>query len=330
MWCVYLQRRPFHCSLSFMKKQTGKTPAEQRWLQRQRKDPYVKASHAQHFRCRSAFKLLEMDDKFRLLQPGRSVVDCGAAPGAWSQVAVQRVNSAGTDPALPRGSVVGVDLLNIPPLDGAHFLSSHDVTDPATRAKLRELLPGGRAHVILSDMAPNASGFREMDHERLVAMCLSLTDLAEGVLQPGGSLLCKYWDGILARKLREELAGVFGNVLTLKPNASRKESAERFFVKRENLVQWDPVFIQTGLPHSVEDASHFILLTPPPLQTIPLEVRGHRPPPRETPRDETHRGGAASHLPGVSSRAPSSAAKESAEPGPDQSRVLTASRGGGG
>ncbi|TMS15055.1 rRNA methyltransferase 2, mitochondrial [Larimichthys crocea] len=131
---------------------------------------------------------------FGSCSPGHSVVDCGAAPGAWSQVAVQRVNSAGTDPELPRGTVVGIDLLNIPPLDGAHFLPSHDVTDPATHAKLLDLLPNGHAHVILSDMAPNASGFREMDHEKLIMMCLSLIDLAEKILQPGGSLVCKYWD----------------------------------------------------------------------------------------------------------------------------------------
>lgn len=96
MWLLLVQRRCVHSSLCLMKKLTGKTPAEQRWLTRQLKDPYVKASHAQNFRCRSAFKLLEIDDKFRLLQPGSSVVDCGAAPGAWSQVAVQRVNSAGS------------------------------------------------------------------------------------------------------------------------------------------------------------------------------------------------------------------------------------------
>ncbi|XP_068560550.1 rRNA methyltransferase 2, mitochondrial [Cebidichthys violaceus] len=232
MWRVSLQRRSLHSSWSLLKKLTGKSPAEQRWMQRQLKDPYVKASHAQHFRCRSAFKLLEIDDKFRLLQPGCSVVDCGAAPGAWSQVAVQRVNSAGTDPALPRGTVVGIDLLNVPPLDGAHFLSSHDVTDPVTHAELLELLPGGRAHVILSDMAPNASGFRDMDHEKLVTMCLSLIDLAERVLQPGGSLVCKYWDGILAHRLQERLSGAFGKVQTLKPNASRKDSAERYFLAR--------------------------------------------------------------------------------------------------
>ncbi|XP_029294479.1 rRNA methyltransferase 2, mitochondrial isoform X2 [Cottoperca gobio] len=232
MLCFSLQRRSLHSSLCLMKKMKSKTPAEQRWMQRQLKDPYVKASHALNFRCRSAFKLLEIDDKFRLLQPGGSVVDCGAAPGAWSQVAVQRVNSAGTDPAAPHGTVVGIDLMNIPPLDGAHFLCSHDVTDPVTHAKLLELLPNRQAHVILSDMAPNASGFREMDHVKLITMCFSLIDLAEKILQPGGSLVCKYWDGISARELQEKLSNVFNTVQIIKPNASRKDSSERYFLAR--------------------------------------------------------------------------------------------------
>lgn len=136
------------------------------------------------------------------------------------------------DPDSPYGTVIGVDLLHIPLLDGAHFLSSHDVTDPATHAKLQELLPEGQAHVILSDMAPNASGFREMDHERLIGMCLSLLDLAEKVLRPGGSLVCKYWDGGLARRLQDKLSSVFGCVRTFKPDASRKDSAERYFLAR--------------------------------------------------------------------------------------------------
>ncbi|CAJ1076101.1 rRNA methyltransferase 2%2C mitochondrial [Xyrichtys novacula] len=232
MWSVSFQRRFLHSSSSLMKKLKSKSPAEQRWLQRQLKDPYVKASHRLNFRCRSAFKLLEIDDKFRLLRPGYSVVDCGAAPGAWSQVAVERVNSAGEDPESPQGTVIGIDLLNIPPLDGAHFLSCHDVTDPTTHAKLLDLLPGGQAHVILSDMAPNASGFRDMDQEKLITMCLTLTDLAERILKPGGSLLCKYWDGILANKLQERLSSVFGSVRILKPNASRKDSAEKYFLAR--------------------------------------------------------------------------------------------------
>ncbi|XP_047212328.1 rRNA methyltransferase 2, mitochondrial-like isoform X1 [Girardinichthys multiradiatus] len=233
MWGFSVWRRCIHCSLSVMKKLKGKTAAEQRWVLRQLKDPYVKASHAQNFRCRSAFKLLEIDDKFRLLQPGYSVVDCGAAPGAWSQVAVERVNSAGTSRhGLPRGTVIGIDLLNIPPLDGAHFLSSHDVTHTATHAKLLELLPQGQAHVILSDMAPNASGFRDMDHERLITMCLSLIDLAEMILLPRGSLLCKYWDGVLSHQLQEKLSSVFHSVRSIKPDASRKDSAERYFLAR--------------------------------------------------------------------------------------------------
>ncbi|XP_061567607.1 rRNA methyltransferase 2, mitochondrial [Cololabis saira] len=232
MWASLPQSRGLHCSVRLLKKQQSRSAAEQRWLQRQRADPYVKASQQQSFRCRSAFKLLQVDDKFRLLQPGLSVLDCGAAPGAWSQVAVHRVNSAGTDPGLPRGTVIGIDLLNIPSLDGAHFLSNHDVTDPGTHAKLQELLPRGRAHVILSDMAPNASGFRDMDHERLISMCLSLIDLAEKVLQPRGSLLCKYWDGGLAHRLQERLSSLFGSVRTVKPDASRKDSAERYFLAR--------------------------------------------------------------------------------------------------
>lgn len=136
--------------------------------------------------------------------------------------------------------VIGIDLLHIPPLAGAHFLPSHDVTDPATHAELQALLPSGQAHVILSDMAPNATGFRDMDHERLVSMCLSLIDLAEKVLLPGGSLLCKYWDGVLAHRLQEKLSSVFSSVRTVKPDASRKDSAERYFLARmyRGSVKW--------------------------------------------------------------------------------------------
>lgn len=136
------------------------------------------------------------------------------------------------DGEFPRGTVVGIDLLRIAPLDGAHFLSNHDITDPVTHAKLLELLPGAQAHVIMSDMAPNASGFKEMDHEKLITMSLSLIDLAEKVLQTGGSLICKYWDGALAHQLQQKLSAVFRDVRTVKPKASRKESSELFFLAR--------------------------------------------------------------------------------------------------
>lgn len=140
------------------------------------------------------------------------------------------MSSCALDPEMPYGTVIGVDLLNIPSLDGAHFLSCHDVTSPATHARLQELLPEGQAHTILSDMAPNASGFRDMDHERLITMCWSLLDLSEKVLRPGGSLVCKYWDGGLAHKLQDKLSILFGSVRTIKPDASRKDSAERYFL----------------------------------------------------------------------------------------------------
>ncbi|XP_043091241.1 rRNA methyltransferase 2, mitochondrial [Puntigrus tetrazona] len=235
MW-RHIPRSFFHVSAVSLKKTPlhlkGKSAADQRWLVRQLSDPFVKAAHAQNYRCRSAFKLIEIDDKFRLLKPGLSVIDCGAAPGAWSQVAVQRVNSTGESVGLPKGSVIGIDVLHICPLDGAQLLSNHDITEPSTHTALEKLLPEARADVILSDMAPNASGFKELDHERLVTMCLSVLDLADKVLHPGGSLICKYWDGALACKLQQKLSSVFRDVRTLKPRASRKESAELFFLAR--------------------------------------------------------------------------------------------------
>ncbi|KAI2666100.1 rRNA methyltransferase 2, mitochondrial [Labeo rohita] len=235
MWkCI--QRACIHVSAVSLKKtplhMKGKSAADQRWLMRQLNDPFVKAAHAQNYRCRSAFKLIEIDDKYRLLKPGLSVIDCGAAPGAWSQVAVQRVNSAGESVDLPKGSVIGIDILRIAPLDGAQLLSNHDITEPSTHMALERLLPEARADVILSDMAPNASGLRDLDHERLVTMCLSVLDLADKVLRPGGSLICKYWDGALAHKLQQRLSSMFQDVRTVKPRASRKESAELFFLAR--------------------------------------------------------------------------------------------------
>ncbi|KAA0705462.1 rRNA methyltransferase 2, mitochondrial [Triplophysa tibetana] len=209
-----------------------KSPAAKRWLERQLSDPFVKAAHSQDYRCRSAFKLIEIDDKYKILKPGYSVVDCGAAPGAWSQVAVQRVNSTGERTELSKGSVIGIDLLRIAPLDGAQFLCSHDIMNPSTHMELERLLPEAQADVILSDMAPNASGFRELDHENLVTMCLSMLDLTERVLRTGGSLVCKYWDGYLAHKLQQRLSLMFKDVRTVKPKASRNESAEVYFLAR--------------------------------------------------------------------------------------------------
>lgn len=137
-----------------------------------------------------------------------------------------------TGPDLPKGTVIGVDLLHIAPLEGANFLSNLDITSPNTHTELQRLLPQTYADIILSDMAPNATGHRELDHERLVLMCLSLLELAQKLLRPGGSLLCKYWDGALTHKLKEGLIRSFQDVRTVKPKASRKESAELYFLAR--------------------------------------------------------------------------------------------------
>ncbi|XP_067859051.1 rRNA methyltransferase 2, mitochondrial [Heptranchias perlo] len=223
-----VQRRLFHTTAERLKK----TPAEQRWLARQLSDPYVKSARQQNYRCRSAFKLLEIDEKHGILQPGFSVIDCGAAPGAWSQVAVHRVNATGSDPEAPVGFVVGVDLLHIPPLDGALFLPHSDLLQPAVQARIQESLPAGEAHVILNDMAPNASGIRELDQQRLAELCLCVLGLARMVLGPGGTLLCKFWDGVHSRLIQNRLTELFREVKTLKPRASRKESSEIYFLAK--------------------------------------------------------------------------------------------------
>ncbi|MBZ3881839.1 rRNA methyltransferase 2, mitochondrial [Sciurus carolinensis] len=228
--CAALQRQSFHTAGCYSKSRTG---AEHLWLKRHLKDPFVKAAKVESYRCRSAFKLLEMNERHRILWPGLRVLDCGAAPGAWSQVAVQSVNATGRDPSSPVGFVLGVDLLHITPLEGATFLCPADVTDPKTLQKILELLPGGRADVILSDMAPNATGIRDLDHDRLISLCLSLLDMAPDVLHPGGTLLCKTWAGSQSQQFQKRLTEEFQNTRIVKPEASRKESSEVYLLAKQ-------------------------------------------------------------------------------------------------
>ncbi|XP_055984461.1 rRNA methyltransferase 2, mitochondrial [Sorex fumeus] len=224
---MLLPCRRLHTAVSHCRARSG---PEHRWIARQRNDPFVKAAKVESYRCRSAFKLLEVNEKHRLLWPGLRVLDCGAAPGAWSQVSVQKVNAAASDPSAPVGFVLGVDLLHINPLEGATFLCPADVTDPGVFRRIQELLPGGRADVILSDMAPNATGIRDLDHDRLISLCLSLLALAPGLLQPGGTFLCKIWAGSQTRCLQRRLAENFQRMRTVKPEASRKESSEVYLL----------------------------------------------------------------------------------------------------
>ncbi|XP_007525168.2 rRNA methyltransferase 2, mitochondrial [Erinaceus europaeus] len=225
--CALLPWRGLHGSGQLCRARSG---ADHQWLARHLRDPFVKAAKAECYRCRSAFKLLALDDKYQLLRPGLRVLDCGAAPGAWSQVAVQRVNAAGADSGAAIGSVLGVDLLHISPLKGATFLCPADVTDPSTFQRIRELLPGGRADVLLSDMAPNATGIRQLDHDKLISLCLTLLAQAPTILCCGGTFLFKTWAGSQSQWLQKQLAEDFRSVRVVKPAASRKDSAELYFL----------------------------------------------------------------------------------------------------
>lgn len=137
--------------------------------------------------------------------------------------------------------MLGVDLLHITPLEGATFLCSTDVTDPKTLQRILELLPGGKADVILSDMAPNATGIRGLDHDRLIGLCLSLLDMASDILHPGGTLLCKTWAGSLSQQFQKRLTEEFQNTRTVKPAASRKESSEVYLLATQYRRRKDSV-----------------------------------------------------------------------------------------
>jgi 23S rRNA (uridine2552-2'-O)-methyltransferase len=194
-----------------------------RWLRRQLADPYVAEAKRLGYRSRAAFKLIELDDRFRLLKPGTKVVDLGAAPGGWTQVAVARVR-----PQTSRGAVVAVDLAGLDPIAGAETIAA-DVFAPDLPDLVRQQLRGA-ADVVLSDMAPSASGHAGADHLRIIGLAEAALDLALGVLAPNGSFVCKVWQGGAARDLLTLLKQRFAIVRHAKPPASRAESAEVYVV----------------------------------------------------------------------------------------------------
>lgn len=213
----------------------GKKTSSQQWLKRQLSDPYVKRASAENYRCRSAFKLLEMDDRYHLLQPGGVVIDCGAAPGSWTQVAVERTCSFASpenNSDQSKGLVIGVDLEHMLPVEGAFILHQSDFTLPETQQKISKLLNGKPVDVVLSDMAPPASGQKFMDHELIVELCFAVLRFGVTVLRPGGHLLCKLWQGGEQCKLESAMKQVFESVKVVKPGASRQDSAEVFLLGR--------------------------------------------------------------------------------------------------
>lgn len=199
----------------------NRTVAQKAWLERQLNDPYVTRAKREGLRSRAAFKLVEMDDKYRLLKPGGHVVDLGAAPGGWSQIAAKRV---GADEG--RGRVVAIDLLEMPAIAGVDVLQL-DFLDETAPDKLKAML-GGAADVVLSDMAANATGHRKTDHLKIMALAETAAMFAREVLKPGGAFLCKVLRGGTEGALLADLKRDFATVKHVKPAASRADSAELY------------------------------------------------------------------------------------------------------
>ena len=200
----------------------GRKIASTRWLQRQLNDPYVEEAKRRGYRSRAAFKLAEIDDKYHLLKPGMTVVDLGAAPGGWSQIAAQQVElMAG------KGKVIALDLVEMEPISGVAQLNL-DMTDPETANRIREALGGKQADLVLSDMHAPAMGHKSTDHLRIMALVEVALDLAEEVLAPGGAFLCKVLQGGADKELVARLNRAFAKVRHVKPKASRADSAEMY------------------------------------------------------------------------------------------------------
>jgi 23S rRNA (uridine2552-2'-O)-methyltransferase len=191
------------------------------WLERQLNDPYVAKAKAAGYRSRAAFKLLEIDDKFRFLKPGMAVVDLGAAPGGWSQIAAKRVGSVDG-----KGKVVAIDLLEMPEIPGVDF-AQLDFMDNDAPSRLNAMLGGG-ADIVMSDMAANTTGHRKTDQLRIVGLIETAAAFACDVLKPGGAFLAKTFQSGADADLLAQLKRDFATVRHVKPAASRQDSSERY------------------------------------------------------------------------------------------------------
>lgn len=204
-----------------VKSKNKRSHSSHQWLSRQLNDPYVRKAHAEGYRSRAAFKLVEIDDKHKILKRGARVVDLGAAPGGWSQVAAERI---GVEKG--QGKIVAIDLLEIEPINGVEF-AQMDFNDEDAPERLKEML-GGQADVVLSDMAANTIGHRQTDHLKIVALVEMAVDFAREVLAPGGSFVAKVLQGGTEGELLTMLKRDFKTVKHIKPPASRKDSAELY------------------------------------------------------------------------------------------------------
>ena len=201
----------------------GRSNSSVRWLQRQLNDPYVTLAKKEGYRSRAAYKLLELDDRFKWLKPGKTVLDLGAAPGGWTQVAVSRVRSQSEEP-----KVIGVDLLNMDPIAGALLLKL-DFMSSVAMGEIRDHIKGG-VDIVLSDMAPNTTGHGATDHLRIMAILEAAYPFACEVLKPGGVFVAKVFQGGTEKDLLAMMKQDFTSVKHAKPKASRADSAEIYVI----------------------------------------------------------------------------------------------------
>ncbi|MBL6779384.1 MAG: RlmE family RNA methyltransferase [Rhodobacteraceae bacterium] len=218
-----------------VKKAKGKTVAQVRWLERQLNDPYVKRAKSEGYRGRAAFKIIELDDKYRFLVPGARVVDLGCAPGGWCQVAVKRTNALGEKKGKSIGRVIGVDLQEVEPIAGAD-IHQLDFLEENADEKVKQWLDGP-ADVVMSDMAAASSGHKQTDHLRIIALCEAAASFAFDVLEEGGTFVAKVLAGGAEGDLQKILKQRFSKVSHLKPPASRADSSEKFVVATGYLAE---------------------------------------------------------------------------------------------
>ena len=201
----------------------ARSKSSNQWLQRHVKDPYVRKARSDGYRSRAAFKLIEINTRDRLLVPGARVVDLGAAPGGWSQVAAAKV--------APGGKVVAVDLLEIAPMSAVTVFRG-DFREPAMQAQLAEALGGIKADVVLSDMSPNISGIASVDQARAAELIILAIGFCQAQLKKDGAFLVKVFQGEEFGNVFKDMKRVFREVRTVKPAASREESRETYLLAR--------------------------------------------------------------------------------------------------
>jgi 23S rRNA (uridine2552-2'-O)-methyltransferase len=208
--------------MDHLKNQKRRKLSSRTWLERQLNDPYVARAKRDGLRSRAAFKLTEIDDKYKVFKSGAKVVDLGAAPGGWSEIAIKRIGA--------KGRIVALDILDMTPITGVEFLHL-DFLDETAPDRLKALL-GGNADVVLSDMASNTTGHRQTDHLRIMALAEAAAQFAREVLAQEGVFLCKVLQGGTEANLLAELKRDFESVKHVKPPASRTDSAELYLLAR--------------------------------------------------------------------------------------------------